>query len=284
MVLLSALLHAVWNALAKDTERPMIFLAWLAIATALIGGLVLPFAPLAMVPDSVWQLLPVTVAVHVVYQVFLALAYERGELSVVYPISRSTPALVALIAVPFLDDPVSALGGLGIAVVMIGMWMVQTEGRLHWRAFVQPGTGYAYLTLLATAGYSLFDKRAMALFSEGAWAGPVPRAVVYFFLLSIGQTIFFVIFVFFRESREGWGRTLRKGSWRLSVGVVFSVVSYGLILEALRSASVSYVTAVRQTSVLFAMALSLVMLRERPGRVRLLGGLATVIGVVLIGI
>ena len=63
-----------------------------------------------------------------------------------------------------------------------------------------------------------------------------------------------------------------------------SFASYALILEALRTAPVSYVVAVRQTSVIFAVILAVGWLGERPSRIRVLGGLATVVGVALIAL
>lgn len=284
MVLFSALLHAGWNAYAKGTESPTAFLAWLGIASVLSGLLLLPFVDLGSVPAAVWWILPGTALVHTAYQIFLGRAYERGDLSVVYPISRSTPALVAIVAVPLMDDPVSAAGGAGIAVVMAGMWLVHTGGRIAWRGLVSPGIGYAYLTLATTAGYSLLDKLAMQRFAEVTWAGQVPRALVYFYLLTTASTLLFVPMVMRRLPRETFLSVPKRYAGRLLFGLVASVGSYVLILEALRTASVSYVTAVRQTSVVFAALLSFLMLRERPGRPRTVGALLTVAGVAIIAL
>ena len=67
-------------------------------------------------------------------------------------------------------------------------------------------------------------------------------------------------------------------------GSTAALLSYGLILEALRSASVSYVVALRQMSVLFALVLAIRWLGEQPSWIRLTGGLATVAGVALIAV
>jgi drug/metabolite transporter (DMT)-like permease len=61
-------------------------------------------------------------------------------------------------------------------------------------------------------------------------------------------------------------------------------VSYTLILHAMETAPVSYITAARQSSVLFALLIAVVALKERPGRLRVLGGIANVAGVVLIAL
>lgn len=284
MVLFSALLHAGWNAYAKGTESPMAFLAWMALVTVGAGAVMLPFVDLSQVPLGVWWILPGTALIHTVYQVFLGRAYEHGDLSVVYPIARSTPALVAIVAVPLMDDPVSAAGAGGIAIVMAGMWMVHTGGRIAWRGLVAPGIGYAYLTLLTTVGYSLLDKLAMKRFADAPWESSVPRALVYFYLLTAASTLAFVPYAALRIPRAVFAAVPKRYMGRLTLGLIGNVASYVLILEALRTASVSYVTAVRQTSVVFAAGLSFLMLRERPGRARTIGALLTVVGVAIIAL
>jgi drug/metabolite transporter (DMT)-like permease len=284
IVLVSAILHAGWNAYAKDNPNPTAFLAIMGAMTVCAGLALLPFVDLSMVPRDVWWLLAGTGVIHTFYQIFLGRSYERGDLSVVYPIARSTPAFVALIAIPLLDDPVSPAGGGGIGIVMLGMWLVHTEGRVSWRALTAPGIGYAYLTLLATVGYSITDKLAMAKLRATEWTQPVPSAVVYFFLLTAAHTALFVPYALARVPRSAFRAVLGERWGRLLVGVAGSVISYVLILEALRTASVSYVTAVRQTSVVFAAAIAAVMLKERPSRPRVLGSVLTVAGVGLIAL
>jgi drug/metabolite transporter (DMT)-like permease len=285
MVLASALLHAFWNAWAKKASSPAVFLGLLAISQSIVGAVGLAFVDWSELPDALWPVLGASACVHVAYQLFLGAAYQRGDLSVVYPISRSTPALVALVAVPLLDDPVTPLGGLGIGVVVIGMWLVQTSGVLRWSALSGPGTGYAVLTLLATAGYSILDKRAMVVLAAAEpWSGPLPVALCYFGLLQIAHTIPYAPLVLLRARPVDVRTVLRSSPALLIVGSFASLASYALILAALQTASVSYVTAVRQCSVLFAAGLGVVLLGERPSRARLLGTVLIVAGVVGIAI
>ncbi len=282
IVLASALMHALWNAYTKDSESPIAYLA-LVHGVSVVGGLpLLAFVDLREVPSSVWLALAAAGVVHTCYMSWLALAYERGEMGVVYPIARSTPAFLPLIAVPLMGDPVSPTGGLGIAITVAGLWIVQTGGRFGLRALRAPGAGFAYLTLMATIGYSLIDKQAMVFFNGASWTGPVPRSVTYYFLLCLPIAVLFTPYAVWRVPRAAWGRIWRAQWGRVIAGAVAGFLSYGLVLEALRTASVSYVTAVRQTSVLFAAGLAAVILHERPTPLRLLGSVATVAGVALI--
>jgi uncharacterized membrane protein len=93
-------------------------------------------------PRGVWIALIGTSISHGFYFFLLGRALERGELTLVYPIARSTPALLPLIAVPFLGESISWAGGIGIGTVVLGMWLVSTRGEVSWRALKGPGAGF----------------------------------------------------------------------------------------------------------------------------------------------
>ncbi len=284
LVLLSALLHAIWSAAIKSSRDPLAFnLVQKAFFTLGLAAALPGFHP-AEIPPDVWRIVAITGLAHGLYFYWMSRAFEGGELSLVYPIVRSTPAFLPFFAVAWFGESVSLPGALGIAVVVAGMWLVHTQGDLRLRALVAPGTGYAYLTLLATVAYSLADKRAMAHLTEAPWSGPLPRSVVYFFLITAANA---VVFVPLAARRVRWGllREVARDEWpRAALAVLVSLAGYALILEAYRRAPASYVVAVRQMSVLFAVAIGALWLRERPGRARVLGALATVAGVALIAL
>jgi drug/metabolite transporter (DMT)-like permease len=284
LVVLSAFLHAAWNAAAKGSGAPAAFV-FLADLTALV--VLMPaffFFRLADLTPEVWLMVVATGAIHGVYAWSLTRAYEKGDLTLVYPISRSTPAFVPFLAVPLLGERVSLAGGFGIALVMIGMWMVSTNARLAGLNLVTPELRFAYVTLAATVAYSLVDKRAMALLDANPWQGPAPRAVAYYALLCVSYLPFFFVFSRRRLQLGSLKATARARPLAIVSVVIASFVSYTLILQALRTAPVSYVVATRQLSVVFAVALALFWLRERPSRARIVGALLTVVGVATIGL
>jgi drug/metabolite transporter (DMT)-like permease len=147
---------------------------------------------------------------------------------------------------------------------------------------VAPGAGWAWLTLAASIGYSLTDKLAMARLGALPWRGAVPPAVAWYVILcTSGMLIFAPLALRHVPPRALVAQARRE--WRAAlVASAVGLAGYGLILHALRTAPVSYVVAVRQSSVLFAVALGALRLRERPTRLRLVGALATVVGVALV--
>ena len=284
LVLLSALLHAWWSFSIKSSRNPLAFnLVQLLPAVAVAAGL-LPFVDLGEVPRPVWALVATTGVAHALYLFWMSRAYESGELTLVYPIARSTPAFLPLFSIPLLGESLTWMGGLGIAMVVAGIWLVQLQQGLRWSALLRPAVFYAYLTLAATIAYSLIDKAAMAQLAAAPWSSPVPRAVTYYFLLLSAHAAFFIPLCFTRIDRRAVARALRLEFPRALAAGAVSFASYGLILEALGRAPVSYVVAVRQSSVLFAMAIGVVWLGETPGRARVAGAALTVAGVALISL
>lgn len=284
MVLTSALLHAVWSASVKGSRSPLAFNSVQSGLVFLAAPVVLPLFEWSEIPRSVLWLLAATSVVHGVYSYFMCRAYERADLSLVYPIIRSTPAVLPLVAVPVLGESLTPGGVLGISVVVGGVWLVHAGQGIGARQLLAPGLGFAYLTLLATVGYSLIDKQAMAQLSNAPWSGPAPRSVVYFFLLFWGHAFVLVPLAVRRTGIAELSAVARSEGGRAGVALLASLFSYGLILEAYRTAPASYVVAVRQTSVLFAVVLAAGWLGERPDRRRLLGAVATVVGVGLIAL
>jgi drug/metabolite transporter (DMT)-like permease len=284
MVLGSALLHAVWSASLKGARSPLAFTVTQCVIAFGLLALAAAFGfELSDLAPRVWGLLAATGVAHGLYAWGLARALERAELTLVYPITRATPALLPLVAIPLLGDDVSLVGGLGIAVVVGGMALVQMSGGGA-RRWLAPGLGWAWLTLAATVGYSLLDKAAMSTLNESAWTGPAPRSVAWFFLIGAAGGLVFVPLALLSLPRAALAESLRRDVGRALSAQAVSLASYGLVLEAFRTASASYVVAVRQTSVLFAVGIAAAFLRERPSRARVLGALGTVAGVALIAL
>jgi uncharacterized membrane protein len=282
LVLASALLHAGWSVSIKQSGDPLLFNVLQLPVLCLVFAVQVPGVSFAEVPSLVWWLLPATAVAHTAYVYWLCRAFEHGDLSLVYPIARSTPALLPFAAVPLLGEQISLLGAVGIGVVVAGVWLIQGVGRWTLRELAQPAARYAFLTLGATVAYSLIDKAAMASFSGSTWSAPLPASLFYFLLLSLAYGTLYVPLVLWRRGfaalRLATGSSFRAAT----LASLVSLGSYTLVLQALATGKVSYVVAMRQTSVLFAIAIAGWWLGERPSASRVAGAVATVAGVALI--
>ncbi len=282
MVMVSALLHAVWSASIKGSGDPIAFNVMQGSLTVAVGALLVPWMGLEEIGRPVWLLLAATGVAHGLYWYGLSRAFREADLSLAYPIIRSTPAFLPFVAVPLLGEQLSVLGALGIAVVVAGIWVLQGSAPKG----PQGGRGLrlAYFTLATTVAYSLLDKQAMAEVSATPWRAELPRSLAMYFLISFTGLLGFVPLAAHRLERSAVVACWRQERSRLLGAVGIGIAGYGLILEAYRSAPASYVVAVRQLSVLFALVIAVALLGEGVTRRRLVGGIATVAGVVLIAL
>src|ERR1051326_3025786 len=123
LLLLAAVLHAGWNLFVKRAGEKQIFTWW-----ALLVGVVC-FAPLVIfgeaLPASVWPYVLGSAVLEAIYFIALTFAYKLGDFSLVYPLARgAAPALLALWPAIFLADRPTALGLLGLAILLLGLLVV----------------------------------------------------------------------------------------------------------------------------------------------------------------
>jgi drug/metabolite transporter (DMT)-like permease len=283
IVLASALLHALWSVSIKQSGDPLCFNVLQTWSGSLLLAVFAPWIPWRAIPAEVFGFVLLAGPTHALYLYWMSRAYEHGDLSLVYPIARSTPAFLPLFAVLLFGERIHPVGALGIAVVVGGMWLVHLQPGVHWSS-AGPATRFAALTLLTTVAYSLLDKAAMANFAASDWPSPLPRAITYSLLLQVAHALAFAPLFFRARSVAQLRAAARTQLLRAAAASLVSFIGYALILRAFESSLASYVVAVRQSSVLFAVALGALWLRERPGRPRVLGAAATVIGVGLIAL
>ena len=282
LVLASAALHAIWSAAIKGARSPLAFGTAQQAAEAPFALGALFFFSLADLTPALWALLVATGLAHGLYGYWMSLAYERAELSRVYPIIRSTPALLPLLAIP-LGERVTGLGALGIAVVVAGVWLVY-GGALSLRGLLAPDLVYAWLTLGTTVAYSLCDKFAMAQLHAGAWTGPLAKPFAWYALLTLASLCVRIPLALRRVGARALLASARDERGRVALSVAAGFVGYGAILHVLQTAPASYVVAVRQLSVMFAAAIAMRFLGEQPTRARLVGAGLTVVGVATIAV
>ncbi|MEZ5536030.1 MAG: EamA family transporter [Thiolinea sp.] len=267
IVLLAAFLHAGWNFLVKRSGDKLLSMS------AMVFGHV-PFALLALLFVSLpsadaWGYILGSAVFHTGYQWFLLNAYHIGDLSQVYPLARGVaPLLVTLVSVGLLGVVLSVPELL--AVVFIGGGIIalsllrQGNGVFNYQAAL-----LALMTGGFIAGYSLVD---------GLGARVSASPVGYYALGSCLNAAIWLVYVSFR--RPGLLRELLSCEWKLSLqagGASFS--AYSMVVWAFTVAPIALVTALRETSILFAMLLGVLLLGEHMN-----GKKVMAVGVVLGGI
>lgn len=294
LVLLSALIHAVWSFYIKGSQDPLAFNLIQGICLSAILLVMLFLVDWSAFTWRIGWLLMATGVAHALYLYGLSLAFAGGDLSLVYPIARSTPAFLPLFAIPLTGERLTVLGGVGIAIVVAGMWAVQLGGSKSdsteernaplAQRLTRPHLLYAYLALVSSIAYGLIDKLLMQDLVAEPLSGPIPPSVFCFFALWLPCMVFYTPLAMRKIEPGSLGRTLRLEWRRATLAGSISIAGYSLILKAFETAPASYVVAVRQSSIIFVLALSVALLRERPEPLRVMGAIATFAGVVLIAV
>ena len=261
----AAFVHALWNLLlgrARDPEA--------AGAVALLTAVVV-FAPVVAVQweleAEAWPYVVASSLLELVYFALLGAAYQRAEVSVVYPLARGiAPVLVLVVGVAALNAETTAVQALGVCLVGLGVLLVRGLGRPAGSSGVLFGLAIA----CSIAAYTLVDDEGIRY----------ANAVTYLELVLIVPAIGYALGVAWFKGGAALRAELRPASFLAGVGMW---VAYGLVLAALARAEAAPVAAVRETSIVIATVGAALFLHEKVGRWRLAGAVLVAIGVALLG-
>ena len=271
-VILAALLHATWNALVKGGSDKHASMTAIVIGHVPIALILLPFVSqpeLASIPWLVGSLL-----IHLGYQLFLVAAYRIGDLTQVYPIARGfAPLAVSLVSVWFLGEILSTSQTIAIIMISIGITSIslvhRSQGTWKNRAVVM-----ALITGCFIAAYSIVDgvgaRISQTAFGYWTWAA-IGNAFVF-----CSWTLFTKPHVFkeIRENRKLWHVGLLGGT--------ASYLAYGIVIWAFTQAPIALVTALRETSIIFAVLIGVVFLKERISLAKIISTAITISGMILL--
>ena len=285
-VLLSAFFHALWNYYGKASRSPQLFFLWIGIFT--MGVAVLAFAlQLPIAPRSVWGYIAASGVIHFFYWVCLSRAYMSGEISYVYPIARSAPGFIPFFAFLFLDERLSVQGLIGIFFIVFSIYLLQQRaGGLTFKELLRylrrPASVWAFATLGTVVAYSLIDKAGMAKFYAHSTQQHPWQPVTYFLTESVITMILYGGYILLFSSLQEVADIGRREWKKIIVTGLLCMLSYMLILYVYMTESVSYVVALRQSSVIFAVLLGGYLLKESQTKLRFAAAVVMVIGVLLI--
>jgi drug/metabolite transporter (DMT)-like permease len=281
MVLISAVMHATWNVLAKRSADPLAFLVAIGAAgVAVYTPFALALAVREGIPNDGIPFLIASGLLQVVYTLTLAAAYRFGALSLAYPVARGTGVLlVPLLAIPLLDEQPTRLAFAGIATILAGLLLINVLGsRQRVASEIEHGRRgliFAFLTGLTITSYSLVDKAGVAHI----------HPLIYVYGIVLIEVLILAPWVLVRR-RAALLLTWQAGWRAVVVGGILNVSTYLIVLAALRigGSNVGYVVPLRETSIVFATLMGVFVLGERIGGVRLAGCGCIAVGVLAIAL
>jgi len=270
VVIGAALLHASWNALVKGGSDKL-----LGMSAVIIGHL--PFAVIALffVPAPAVESYPYLcggILLHAGYQFFLLQSYKVGDLTQVYPIARgSAPLLVALFSVFVLKVDLSqiellAVGVIGIGILSLGLVRAQDGERNPHAALFAIATG------CFIASYSLVD---------GMGARLAGTSLGFYAWLSIANGLVMIAYVVkVQPSILKQLMTSHKPLFMAGGGASFA--AYSIVTWAFTQAPIALVTALRETSIVFALLIGVLFLKERIDLIKVFSTFTTLAGALLL--
>lgn len=270
LVLLAAMMHAGWNALVKAVDDRAGVLG-IVSAVHVVTGLILILIVPSPAPAS-WPMIATSVMLHFGYYLLLFRSYALGDLSQVYPISRGiAPALVAVSAAVLIGEGLPSAGWLGVFLVSIGVAILA----LRRGAPKAPRGGVAFAICLGMliAAYSVADgigiRKSESIFGYIGWLFllefPVPLAIAL-------------------KRHRGGGVINMRVVMLGAIAGIFAVLAYGIVLYIKSIAPLGAVSAVRESSVVFAALIGILIFGERPVGARLVASAVVATGVVALAL
>ena len=266
----AAALHAIWNALVKGGHDKL-----MSMSAVVLGHM--PFAALGiwLAPSFDMEALPyliVGIVFHQGYQLFLLYSYNAGDLTQVYPIARgSAPLIVAGVSVLGLGVVLAPMEL--VAVLIIGCGIVslalvrRADGLRNGKAAL-----LALITGCFIAGYSLVD---------GYGARAAGSSVAYYSWLAIANGVIFAGIIALRSPKT-LGKLATTGKRMFWIGGGASYIAYSIVTWAFTQAPIALVTALRETSIIFALLIGVFFLNEKLSLTKLVSTMTVLAGAALL--
>lgn len=269
VVLAAGLLHALWNAIAKNLDDKFATFALLNVGVAVVSWAAWPFV--GMVATRALPYVAVSTLVHITYEILLMGAYRRGDFSRSYPIARGVaPLLVSVGGFVFASEHLNERGLLGVVGIAAGIISLMVRrgalsklGGIYWAL----GCG------VSIAVYSVLD---------GLGVRAAHSTLRYAALLFVAQSTVWLVGVGARRDLSWW-----PGARVATLGVlggVMSIVGYSVVLWAQLRAPLGVVSALRETGVLWAALIGVVVFREGKLSRIMIPACLVVVGIALLSV
>ncbi|MFG2451581.1 DMT family transporter [Streptomyces sp. M41(2017)] len=266
-VLLAAVTHACWNAIAHRITDKLVGFTLIAGGGMLIGLAMVPFV--AFPASGAWPYLIASAVIHVAYYILLMRSFRLGDFGQAYPIARGTaPLIVTVLAAVFAHEVPDGWAASGVALSCAGLTGVALWGlrgrRPDWAAI-----GAALATGASIAAYTVVD--GLGVRASGSSLGYIA------WLMAI-EGIVIPAFAIHRW-RGGTVAVLKPVAAVGFLGAALSVAAYGLVLWAQTRAELAPIAALRESSIIVGAAIGAVFFKERFGAPRIAAAGLLVVGI-----
>jgi len=296
LIITSAFMHAFWNLISKRRSPTLAFFFIAAASAALLVSPMLAthWHLLPLIPPTVWVLILATGVAQTVYFSGLAGAYQRGDMSLAYPLARALPVLaIAAISVALgTSGEIGYLSIFGMLLITAGCIILPLPyfRRLKLRDYVGAVYLMAIVAAIGTTGYTLLDDAALRqLRGISELSLSTTKTTLLFISLQTVSTAILIGLVTTAKTAERQ-RLMNLASNRkdlfsgMLTGIIM-VATYGLVLASMAYVrNVSYVAAFRQLSIPIGALLGMTLQREARFRPKIAGIAIIFVGLILVGV
>jgi len=268
LVLFGALLHATWNAIIKAGTDKSLDAALVSAGGAVAALPLLPFLPLPA--SAAWPFIGASAILQFAYFQLVAAAYRAGDIGLVYPLMRGVAPLIIVSTSSFiLKETLSGGALIGTMTICAGILTLAFEAR--------KGSRRAIVLALANAVVI-----ATYTYVDGIGARISGNSISYTLWMALLPPVLLFAWAISQRGINAVAAHVRYNWWRGLIGGGGSIASYGLALWAMTKAPVAMVAALRETSILFALVISVVVLKERSSIWRYIAGAIIAAGVLVL--
>ena len=251
LVLFSAVLHAIWNSMASKYKNKNVSIPAIVyghVPACIVAVIILPMPSVESFPYII-----ISALIHQGYQNFLLTAYQTGKFTTVYPVARGFGPLVAtVISIIFLGVYLKVFTVLSILLISTGVICIGLFSKSVLRNYKILYNSLATGVFIGI--YSVVD---------GYGARISMSAISYMSWVFIFSALFFPIILRFRKQKNILKKTLTEGKVVFWVGGFFSYIAYVITVWAFTKAPIPMVSALRESSIIFAILIGYFYLKEK---------------------
>ena len=269
-IILAAFLHAVWNVMVKNEDNK-----YLAVTAIVLGNVPASVFIILLTPIPSVESIPfiiLSALLHIGYEWYLLSAYRFGDLTKVYPIARGTaPILVTIVSLIFLGVALSNFEILGIFIISLGILSLSFQGAKSIKN--KSVVIYALVTGFFIMGYSITDgygaRVSNSFLSYMGWS----------FILNAS---IFPIILKINNKSEIITKIFKEGKKIFFIGGTLSYIVYGIVIWGFTQAPIALITALRETSIIFALLIGTFFLKEKFTLLKVIATFVILFGVALL--
>ena len=269
LIFFAAFLHALWNIIIKSLNNSLVGVACKIFFQSIIFTPIIFFVPL---PEGItWFYLVCSALLHSLYFTLLGIMYNKEDLTFIYPVARGcAPIFVTMLALIFLKDTIPFFGIVGILITCLALILISINN-------------FNTKIDFKTIGISIFIAFIISIytFSDGAGVRSVDNSLTFivwnFFLggwISIGYV--------YLTNKESLFKLKIKELLLILCATIISFSAYAIIIWSMKYEPFGFVASMRESSIIFASLIGLVLLNEKIGYIRIISGILFFIGVCFI--